>query len=375
MSLVRELPKLTLRLPVPVRRQLTDCVREMIRSGQLSEGIRLPSSQELARHWGTDPMTVHRALAPLVREGLLERNPGIGTFVRRPSKRLRQVAIYLNEELDTPSAPAYERVLVHELRRLMRDEGIEPDVWVEPRSRAEARKPWPALVRAAEQRRLQAVIVPVTTWAQIEWISRLPVPSSFFGTAQIPNAVDIDMVEFARLSLLTLSESGYTSAGLITHANPRSVEREGRIHAHMRMFQAFERLASGMGIEMRGQWIVSGNGSMDTSPSAFERFGYERCKRIWAKSKRPRALIVTDDVIAQGVIKALLELGVRVPRDVALVLRKNARLDMFCPYPARYIVTDEAEVAQALIEQVQRQYRGEPIEKIYIAPHLKPSEQ
>jgi|LakMenEpi03Aug12_release.lakeMendotaPanAssembly.Ray.scaffolds.fasta_scaffold700825_1 hypothetical protein len=57
---------------------------------------------------------------------------------------------------------------------------------------------------------------------------------------------------------------------------------------------------------------------------------------------------------------ALLELGVRVPRDLKLVLGKNEEIPLFCPMPAEFIVLSQREVAEALIDDVEAQFYGKP---------------
>jgi DNA-binding LacI/PurR family transcriptional regulator len=87
-------------------------------------------------------------------------------------------------------------------------------------------------------------------------------------------------------------------------------------------------------------------------------------------AERPAGLAVTDDAMAQGVIKALLERQVRVPEQLRLMTLKNAHVDLFIPLSVSHVVFNETDIARALLEQVQKQFRGEPCEAIYIAPTL-----
>jgi GntR family transcriptional regulator len=57
-------------------------LKERIRSGALPPGERLPSEPSLAREHGMSRVTIRRALDGLAREGLIDRQPGTGTFVR-----------------------------------------------------------------------------------------------------------------------------------------------------------------------------------------------------------------------------------------------------------------------------------------------------
>ena len=57
-------------------------LRERIGGGALPAGSRLPGEPELAAAHGVARVTIRRALDQLSREGLVERRPGVGTFVR-----------------------------------------------------------------------------------------------------------------------------------------------------------------------------------------------------------------------------------------------------------------------------------------------------
>ncbi|MFC0386973.1 GntR family transcriptional regulator [Muricoccus vinaceus] len=57
-------------------------LRDRIASGLLPAGTRLPGEPDLAAEHGVARVTMRRALDQLARDGLVERRPGVGTFVR-----------------------------------------------------------------------------------------------------------------------------------------------------------------------------------------------------------------------------------------------------------------------------------------------------
>jgi GntR family transcriptional regulator len=77
--------------PVPLYRQLADLVRKRIQGGELRHGARLPSEAQLGNAYGISRITVRQALSELEREGLLERTPGKGTFVRQSTRRVERL--------------------------------------------------------------------------------------------------------------------------------------------------------------------------------------------------------------------------------------------------------------------------------------------
>jgi GntR family transcriptional regulator / MocR family aminotransferase len=65
----------------PVYRQIYEAVRTSILKGELKQGIRLPSSRDLARRLGLARITIVNAYDQLLAEGYLEGRSGSGTYV------------------------------------------------------------------------------------------------------------------------------------------------------------------------------------------------------------------------------------------------------------------------------------------------------
>jgi len=68
----------------PVYEQIKRALTERIRSGGWQTGDRIPGEEELAEHFNSARMTVHRALRELTDTGLLIRKRRAGTFVAPP---------------------------------------------------------------------------------------------------------------------------------------------------------------------------------------------------------------------------------------------------------------------------------------------------
>ena len=66
---------------IPYYRQIVDQVAEMIRSGRLGPGTRLPSVRDLASQTMVSLITIRRSYADLEAAGLIQRRQGQGTFV------------------------------------------------------------------------------------------------------------------------------------------------------------------------------------------------------------------------------------------------------------------------------------------------------
>jgi GntR family transcriptional regulator len=65
----------------PLWRQLSELLRAQIESGELPAGRLVPSEATLVQRYGLSRGTVRKALDALVKDGLVRRVQGRGTFV------------------------------------------------------------------------------------------------------------------------------------------------------------------------------------------------------------------------------------------------------------------------------------------------------
>ena len=70
-------------------RQVADDLEARIRDGVLSPGLRLPAEPAIARAYGVNRLTAREALSVLVRQGLVRREHGVGSFVAQAPVRHR----------------------------------------------------------------------------------------------------------------------------------------------------------------------------------------------------------------------------------------------------------------------------------------------
>jgi DNA-binding GntR family transcriptional regulator len=65
---------------VPLSRQIAADIRARIESGEYSPDVALPSIVKLAEQYGVATGTIQKALRVLKAEGVIESQPGYGTF-------------------------------------------------------------------------------------------------------------------------------------------------------------------------------------------------------------------------------------------------------------------------------------------------------
>ncbi len=75
----------------PIYLQLKDQIKDMILSGDISEGDALPSVRQVAMDYKVNPITVSKSYQILVDEELVEKRRGLGMFVQNGAAEKLQV--------------------------------------------------------------------------------------------------------------------------------------------------------------------------------------------------------------------------------------------------------------------------------------------
>jgi DNA-binding LacI/PurR family transcriptional regulator len=339
--------------------QITAHVRTLIAERRLIAGKRMPSTRELATLWKTHVPAVHRGLAPLVREGWLERRQGSGTFVRERPCALKTIGLYYyGGTLAHPEA-RFLRALHHCLLERIGASGRRWMMLNDPRPQSESAEPWDILVEACRNHEVDAVVVPTLDPAHVEWICRLPVPIALATSARLNNRVEADNRQFGRLAVEALVRQGCRSVGLIS-AWPSSLRAPKSIHGSaLDLHKSFMAATAARKVRTKPEWIVT-KPEISTAIQSSERWGYDAFGAIWRQTERPEGLVVVSDIESIGVTTAIVEQGIRVPQELKLAYQKSTEVDILCPLPVTYVVSSADDMARGLIEVIERQFHGEP---------------
>jgi DNA-binding LacI/PurR family transcriptional regulator len=100
-----------------------------------------------------------------------------------------------------------------------------------------------------------------------------------------------------------------------------------------------------------------------------ERTGHELFMRYWAQPKRAEGIIVCDDVLCSGVLRAMLQLGLEAPRDLRLVTHANRGVALPYHRAVTRFELDVDRLADAAVEMLARLLDGHaPVEAVRIVP-------
>jgi DNA-binding LacI/PurR family transcriptional regulator len=347
--------------------QITQYLRGEIISGKWIPGSQLPPIKAMAQQFGTNYRTVHIALTPLVKEGLIVRVHGSGTYVRERPSQLVCAGIYHSINLWNNNASRFSQSVSNAVQQLLAKEAIDTAIMIDSRPEEKQTVPLPALVQAIERREIQCLIVGMVFPISARAIERLPIPTSFSSDATtLPSFVTHDHKRMIHLALGELKRLRCRTVGFVSHLHTNPVEQDRTFHhRNVAFYDAFRESAAALGMETRKEWIVAPEAYAGVS----EQLGYDEFKKLWALPERPEGLFVFPDILARGVTVGIVEAGVRVPEELKLVFHRNAGVEFLSPLPVSWVEASADEFAEALVAQIHRQLRGEKVEPIFL-PHL-----
>ena len=107
---------------LPLYIQIQEDLMDMISSGALEVGARLPSEPDLAKRYGVSRLTVRQALSELVMNGTLRRQRGVGTFVAQPKMIISQeVTLSFTQRMQREGRSCASHVLSFEVQAAGRE--------------------------------------------------------------------------------------------------------------------------------------------------------------------------------------------------------------------------------------------------------------
>ncbi len=192
---------------------------------------------------------------------------------------------------------------------------------------------------------------------------RIPVVC-YAGASSDTNSVHTDQYEGAVLAMEHLRDLGHTAIGFI-----------GRTDVPNSRFEGYRHVLAAASLPTVHDWIGRLDGTaIDLSVGGMFRNGYEQMRRFLALAKRPTAVLCHNDVLAIGAQRAVLENGLRIPDDMALVGFDNLQEGEYAAVPLTTVDSHMKQLAQGftdiLIRNMERPGRSRRPVHVRLAPAL-----
>jgi DNA-binding LacI/PurR family transcriptional regulator len=351
--------------PEPLYEQVANDIKAKIATGALKSGDQLATQSELADQYSVSLITIKKALSDLSREGVIYARVGKGTYVSSRSTRVDFTKLatvgFVLRDLESPffsrilssaekelSAEKYNLLLSSTAGRDDREDTMIQhflDIGVSGLIIASMSREYIAspIIRKLHRENFPYVVVSYIADEDI----------SYAGT---------DHEEGAFIATQHLIKLGHKKIGYI---NGVSGER-GSLLGDLRK-KGFLRALHQYGMEhdpkyeyrfeLRGEW--------DDYQS-----GYEIGLEFSGSPHRPEAVFAFDDLSALGFQKAILDKGLRVPNDIAIVGFDDIRRGVTAPVPLTTVHQPLAEIGVAAVDILLKRITGQPVQTRRI---LKPT--
>lgn len=347
----------------PFYRQIVADIKRQIEAEELAVDDRLGSHRELAEHYGVSLITVKKALSELIREGFLYARVGKGTFVARTVRPVdhrehRSIGIVLRD-LDEP--------FFSEVTRVVEDLAYEAGYNIMLSVSAGRREK-----EAGQIRHFRSIGVDGLLIASMHSSHRAPKVVRELHTAHFPYVmvsyvadediyyVGVDHEQGAYLATTHLLSQGRTQIGYL--GTPSDDLLSALREAGYR--RALEEHGLPYQID-RVYPVLTG--------SSWERYdaAYTAGRDIARRKDHPDAFFVYNDAAAIGLLRALLDAGLRVPEDVALVGFDDIQRAAYAPVPLTTVRQPTETIGRLAVETLLRRVGRQPVEpRVVLTPEL-----
>jgi len=310
-------------------------LKRLLAEGHYQAGDLFPSQNELARMFATSTVTSREAVLLLVKEGLLERRFGSGTYAtgRTPE---RFVAVVTELDISHPAASPAFLVQMQGVRRHLAEAGYQTRVYIGHRAPTSMGEPdrissWEFWHDLEAKRIIGLVLVGTEPTLAPQAVGDCDIP--FIDGTRIDGIPFWSHDGLIECGLKALMDRGCRQIACVAGGKTTTSSYLDR----------FRREAVRLGIDIHPEWLVS-------VPYLHEHGdGANAFKTLWeSRPVKPDGLLVLDDMLYHDMAPFLLMNGIDVPRD--LVVASHANLHdphPFVPDPIR-LTLDMDAVGQAM---------------------------
>ncbi len=291
---------------VPQYIRIREAIANKIRNGELKPGDQVPSLRQICKDYRVSMMTARRVTSELLQEGLVARRDGIGVFVSGNRRRARLALIFIGFSEDgwRNNSDMFGQLVGGVAGASWENDAILSvipinDVETAPR----------VLGLLLDDQPLDGVLLRTAGEVNPEIIELLLSRGISFVSIKRPVKppaahVISDDESGSFIATEHLLEAGHTRIGLIVSNASASTANKielGYRRAHIKF-----------GVPVNEVLIKK-------VPLALESLGMEATLSLCAEPQPPTAIFAASDFLALGVYSATRQLGISIPKDVAVV--------------------------------------------------------
>jgi len=333
----------------PRARETYNALRDRIKD--LPCGVPLPPLSDIRRELGVGQATVEKAFVMLEAQGLIERKPRKGVFVADRTAT-GEMAIVLKPQLFGAEASQAYRMTCTALTEALNARNPRWNIKMHLGKVVTNGKDFPATLDILEPAilpRLRGIFTFHPLYDLEQKLERVNVPVIHInGMSRMHGGiyhVAGDHKDFFQQSVRHLKDVGCRSIGMLWKKNVNMKQDLQTDYPRI-----VSELAAMHGLECRTEWMPFQ--VPDGTSGVTEQDGYDLFMCLWKQSEKPDGVIVVDDVLCKGVLRAILQLGVKLPEDIQLITYANKGVPLPFHKPVTRIEFDVEAQAECAVEMM-----------------------
>ena len=332
---------------LPLYIQIAQDIREQVNSGKLKEGDSIGTLNELGQKYNTSLITIRKAISELKFEKVLIGRMGKGTYVApvlksngTPRVVNHKTIGFILKNLTThffPDILAGAESRIHETDYRLIVSGSAGKIEGEEDA-----------IRHMLDLGVSGIIIASLTRDYdasrlISLLGQNDFPYVFVSYVKDMNVnyIGTDHKYIGYMATKHLLDIGYEKIGYIN-------SEKGNVIGELR-YKGYLNALKTIGMEPETDHLYFTPMGGDTY---YRNSGYELGKKIASQKNRPRAYFIYNDLIALGFMDALLEKGLRIPEDVALIGVDDIAESETAKVPLTTIHQPRVEIGATAIETV-----------------------
>lgn len=339
-----------------IAQELTVAIRKGYKPGDM-----LASEGKLAEEFSVMPATVRRALDVLSEKGLIQRYHRRGTIVLDPLSQ-GEFAIVIRPELLKSVASPYYRETAGLLSEKIREcNNVKWFPKLHLGGEVDRGENYPVTLDILEPdivEKLRAVFSFHPLRELREPLRQKNIPLVLLASYGEADAFVIhDMDPFYRETVRHLRAVGCNTVGFLWHHKPGPLGNEDR------MDRFFAKQAIEAGLSTQEKWMPAIVGDVT------ERKAYELFIEFWEQDNHPDAIVINDDIITCGVLRAMLHKQIQVPEQIRLVTFAHKGVSLPYHLPITRYEYDMDKIATIALEMMVKLLNGQELEQSTVFVH------
>jgi len=327
-------------------------IRDGIMSGRWSPGDRLPGEVDLQAQFGVSRTTIRDALNTLTGEGLVVRKNGNGTFV---ADTIGLACVVIAADAGRLASPLgyWYRLLVENAQKVITGAGFRPIIAVGNGLSAKDFVSSTNILNSLKSTNIVGVIDTTSVPLFSQTLSSEGVNTVVIECA-IPMGdycVVLDYGSYTRLSVELMQRSGYHDFAVMHY--DYDVKQLQEIDNPV--WREMARLSQ-LAISNNADRLVTVPGTSDVLGQSYDAF-----IKWWKSSRRKNSIFFFDDTLFDVASKAIVELGIEVPEDLAILTHANVGRLFHFPVELTRIGFDAEEVISNAWTLLSKLINGEPV--------------